>query len=759
MTQPSTSDARSDQLSWKRRNGYWWQLRLRLRFTHALLISFLIHAFLLTLQFDISGLGMPKDVFGKMDGRGAEPMLSVVLAPSVNEISKLSTDTPIAQETPTGKSSDQKEPVKNAVESPKSSKASIEPTVSISLSNSQAFIANIKIEQPITVQPSLSESLPKPHRTKLQRIKIGAVKKISSLVVAELVESSQQESIREITNPAVVQPIISVLDTLQKPEFSVPPMVAASSPIALAESKGKNSETQRLEKNESEAKKIADLKQEEVQQELQRQDAIKQASIKEETLKQENIKKEAALQEVSRNEAQRQESIRQESLIQESLRQEAVRREAVRQEAAQQELARQNAARNEMQRQEVARQESLKQESLKQDALKQDAVRRETARQEAAQQELARQNAVRNEMQRQEVARQESLKQESLRQDALKQDAVRRETARQEAAQQELVRQNTARNEMQRLETARQESLKQESLRQEALKQDAVRREIARQEAAQQELVRQNAARNEMQRLETARQESLKQESLRQEALKQDAVRRETARQEAAQQELARQNSVRNEMQRQEAARQNVLRNEAFSDGRNLTVDSLQTGTKNAQTGAVKSTSIPSQSGVVNSASNIQSDSQIKPQRERLTSVEAVLSARPSERKVESTPDNSRRLTFGRMNRDVRLLMLAEGWRQKVEQKADFELLRSAKTDHYVDPIVKVAVRRDGSVESIEFSISSGVPAIDDAVRKVIEKLAPFEPLPADIAIDYDVVEYKRIWTFGDGLRLVYGGR
>ena len=709
MTQPSTSDARSDQLSWKRRNGYWWQLRLRLRFTHALLISFLIHAFLLTLQFDISGLGMPKDVFGKMDGRGAEPMLSVVLAPSVNEISKLSTDTPIAQETPTGKSSDQKEPVKNAVESPKSSKASIEPTVSISLSNSQAFIANIKIEQPITVQPSLSESLPKPHRTKLQRIKIGAVKKISSLVVAELVESSQQESIREITNPAVVQPIISVLDTLQKPEFSVPPMVAASSPIALAESKGKNSETQRLEKNESEAKKIADLKQEEVQQELQRQDAIKQASIKEETLKQENIKKEAALQEVSRNEAQRQESIRQESLIQESLRQEAVRREAVRQEAAQQELARQNAARNEMQRQEVARQESLKQESLKQDALKQDAVRRETARQEAAQQELARQNAVRNEMQRQEVARQESLKQESLRQDALKQDAVRRETARQEAAQQELVRQNTARN--------------------------------------------------EMQRLETARQESLKQESLRQEALKQDAVRRETARQEAAQQELARQNSVRNEMQRQEAARQNVLRNEAFSDGRNLTVDSLQTGTKNAQTGAVKSTSIPSQSGVVNSASNIQSDSQIKPQRERLTSVEAVLSARPSERKVESTPDNSRRLTFGRMNRDVRLLMLAEGWRQKVEQKADFELLRSAKTDHYVDPIVKVAVRRDGSVESIEFSISSGVPAIDDAVRKVIEKLAPFEPLPADIAIDYDVVEYKRIWTFGDGLRLVYGGR
>jgi len=691
---------------------------MRLRFSHALLISFLIHGFLLTLQFDLSGLGIPKDVFGGVDGNAVEPMLSVVLAPNVNEVFKSSSSAPTAQVTPVdkaGESSDPKESAKDAVESAKSNLAPVESVVSIPLPNLQAFKANIKIEQPITAPPSLSESLPKPHRTKLQRVKISDAKNISSPVVPDLPEASQQDSSREVSNLAVVQPIISVPNPLQKTEFSVPPMVAASSPIAMAESKDKDSEIKRQEKDESDAKKIANLKMEEARQEAQLQETLKQESIRREALKLENIQKEAVLQ-----------------------------------EAAQQELARQNAARNEALRQEAARQESLKQESLRQEALKQDAVRREVARQEAAQQELARQNAARNEAQRQEaarqeIARQESLKQESLRQDALKQEAVRREVARQEAAQQELARQNAARSEAQRQEAARQESLKQESLRQEALKQDAVRRDAAaRQEAAQQELARQNAARSEAQRQEAARQESLKQESLRQEALKQDAVRRDAARQEAAQQELA---------------RQNALRNEAKRDGSANVGEGQQTGTKSTLTGAAKSPLISSQSGVANSASNIQSESQIKPQRERLTSVEAVLSARPSERKVESTPDNSRRLTIGRMNRDVRLLMLAEGWRQKVEQKADFELLRSAKTDHYVDPIVKVVVRRDGSVESIEFLRSSGVPAIDDAVRKVIEKLAPFEPLPADIAMDYDVVEHTKTWTFGDGLRLVYGGR
>jgi outer membrane biosynthesis protein TonB len=133
---------------------------------------------------------------------------------------------------------------------------------------------------------------------------------------------------------------------------------------------------------------------------------------------------------------------------------------------------------------------------------------------------------------------------------------------------------------------------------------------------------------------------------------------------------------------------------------------------------------------------------------------------RSDESKPESLPDKARRLTLlGRTERDVRLLMFAEGWRQKVEQNAPFELLQRAKTGPYVNPLVTVALRRDGTLESVEINRSSGIQAIDDAVRQILLMLSPYDAIPPEIAMDYDVIEIVRVWTFDAGLRLVYGRR
>ena len=360
--------------------------------------------------------------------------------------------------------------------------------------------------------------------------------------------------------------------------------------------------------------------------------------------------------------------------------------------------------------------------------------------------DVQHQDALKNEVERNLLLKQEARRQEELMQDAkreeialqeaLEQEMIRREASRQEAVQQEATRQEALHKETQRQEVARQEALKLESLRQEVLKQEMIRREASRQDAAQQEATRQEALRKEVQRQEVARQE----------ALKQEMIRREASRQEAAQQEVTRQEALRKEAQR---------------GGNNLASGTREAGARNASVAGSNPSTIASQSGTaVNAGPNTQSDNPTKMPRERSASTENALPARPSEKKVELPPDNSRRLTLlGRMNRDARLLMLAEGWRQKVEQNADFALLKAVKTESYVDPLVKVAIRRDGSVESIVFNRSSGVPAIDNAVRQIIMKLSPFDPLPGDIAMDYDVVEIVRVWTFGDGLRLVYGGR
>jgi TonB family protein len=129
---------------------------------------------------------------------------------------------------------------------------------------------------------------------------------------------------------------------------------------------------------------------------------------------------------------------------------------------------------------------------------------------------------------------------------------------------------------------------------------------------------------------------------------------------------------------------------------------------------------------------------------------------KPPEARLESA---RRRALIGRTEQDLRLRMMAEGWRQKIEQNAPFDLFQAAKSGPYENPLVTVALRRDGSLESVVIDRSSGVPAIDNAVRRIVLMLSPFAPFSSDLAADYDVVEIRRVWTFDTAVRLLYGGR
>ena len=118
-----------------------------------------------------------------------------------------------------------------------------------------------------------------------------------------------------------------------------------------------------------------------------------------------------------------------------------------------------------------------------------------------------------------------------------------------------------------------------------------------------------------------------------------------------------------------------------------------------------------------------------------------------------------RRTLLGRTDRDVVLMMYAEGWRQKVEMNAPMERLRELKAQAHVDPLVTVGLRSDGSVESVTFNRSSGVAEIDDAIGEIVRRLGPYTPFPPDVAREYDVIEIRRVWTFDAALRLFAGGR
>ena len=65
-----------------------------------------------------------------------------------------------------------------------------------------------------------------------------------------------------------------------------------------------------------------------------------------------------------------------------------------------------------------------------------------------------------------------------------------------------------------------------------------------------------------------------------------------------------------------------------------------------------------------------------------------------------------------------------------------------------------VALRSDGSVESVTFVLSSGVPEIDDAVRRIVQSQTPYLPFPPGLLRDFDVVEIRRSWHFDSAVRL-----
>jgi len=281
--------------------------------------------------------------------------------------------------------------------------------------------------------------------------------------------------------------------------------------------------------------------------------------------------------------------------------------------------------------------------------------------------------------------------------------------ARERAAEQaELAR---ARREAQR---QAQQQAQQQAEKQEAARQDEARTEAARLEAERQAAVRQAAARQEAARQEAARQEAARAEAGRQEAARQEAARQEGARQEAARQEAARQDALRREAARVEAARleaaQAVEAREARlrAIGRQLDEEAAR---RDAATAAASR-----QSPTVSSA-----------RRGRL---------------------------FGRSDANAELVQYAETWSRKIQLNMTFDMVREAVRQPHTDPVVTVAVRSDGSVESVSFVRSSGVPAIDEGIRRIVNSQANYPPFQPALAREYDVVEIRRTWHFDMAIRL-----
>ena len=292
-----------------------------------------------------------------------------------------------------------------------------------------------------------------------------------------------------------------------------------------------------------------------------------------------------------------------------------------------------------------------------------------------------------------ELAKLDAAKQEGQRQ------AEQQEVARQEAAREAAARAENARLEAERQEAARQVTDLEEAARQVAARQEAARVEAARVEAARVEAARVEAARAENARLEAERQATDLQEAARQVAARQEAARVEAARIEAANAEAARAEAARADAARVEAARRAI--------GRQLDEEAAR---REAATAAAR----------------------------------------------QSPPWSSARRyrLFGRADPNAEVILYAEAWSRKIQLNMTFDMVREAAKQPHADPLVTVAVRSDGSVESVTFVQSSGVAAIDEAIRGVVRSQTPYQVFPPGLAREFDVIEIRRTWHFDMAIRL-----
>ncbi|WP_310461719.1 TonB C-terminal domain-containing protein [Sphaerotilus sp.] len=306
------------------------------------------------------------------------------------------------------------------------------------------------------------------------------------------------------------------------------------------------------------------------------------------------------------------------------------------------------------------------------------------------------------EAQRQDAARAELARLEAERREAARLAAA----AQQEAQRQEAARQSTARAEAVRLEAERQEAARQAAAQlaqQEAQRQEAARQATARAEAARLEAERQEAARRAAALVDAQRQEAARQAAVRAEATRLEAERQEAARKAVAQQEAARIQAVQDAAAKREA----VLR----AIGRQLDEENARR--------------------------------------------DAAANAARSPNALPLSLSTARRVRlWGHTNPNADLVAYAQAWASKIQLNTLPDKVREVAKRPHTPATVTVAVRSDGSVESVTVEVSSGVADIDDAIRRIIDTQRPYPVFPPALAREFDVVEIRRTWYFDAAVRL-----
>nr|WP_236844637.1 TonB family protein [Bordetella sp. 15P40C-2] len=95
-----------------------------------------------------------------------------------------------------------------------------------------------------------------------------------------------------------------------------------------------------------------------------------------------------------------------------------------------------------------------------------------------------------------------------------------------------------------------------------------------------------------------------------------------------------------------------------------------------------------------------------------------------------------------------------DSWRARIEALGTRHYPEEARGRLYGSLQLTVAIRPDGSVESVTIDQPSVHAVLNQAARRIVQLAAPFPPLPPEIVKDTDLLVITRTWQFvNDGLQ------
>jgi len=93
-----------------------------------------------------------------------------------------------------------------------------------------------------------------------------------------------------------------------------------------------------------------------------------------------------------------------------------------------------------------------------------------------------------------------------------------------------------------------------------------------------------------------------------------------------------------------------------------------------------------------------------------------------------------------------------DGWRRRVERIGTLNYPSAAQRRGLKgNPVVEVAISRDGKLASASIRRSSGHPEIDAAALEILRLASPFDPFPPELGNRYRVLRFAYEWQFVGG--------